>query len=158
MYGRQSLDRYEALVAENPSNPTPTLFTKLFSDDKCGLTSDEVQHDARSYIIAGSDTTAYTQTCLVYAVCKNPQVRDTLVAELATLPGGFTETDTRALSYLGQVINETLRLYPVVCSLPRSVPPEGSDFAGYRVPGGVTVSSQIYSLNRDEAIFPDPDT
>lgn len=157
-YARQSLDRYEALIAENPFDPKPTLFTKLINDEKYGLTANDIQSEAQGYIVAGSDTTAYTLTGLVYAVCKNPQARDTLAAELATLPEDFTEKDTRTLSYLGQVISEALRLYPAVGSLPRSVPPEGSEFAGYPVPGGVTVSTQIYSLSRDDGLFPNPET
>lgn len=122
------------------------------------MTATDMQHEAQNYIVAGSDTTAYTLTCLVYAVCKNPGVRDTLATELSTLPEGFTERDTRPLRYLDQVINEALRVYPSVGALPRRVPPEGAEFGGYPIPGGVTVSTQIYSLNRDEEIFPEPNT
>lgn len=157
MYGRQSLDRYESLVSQNPSDAKPMLFTKLYNDEKYDLTDNDILSEAMGYIVAGSDTTAYTLTCLTYAVCKNPEIRETLVAELATLPDGFTEKDTRPMRYLDQVISEALRVYPSVPSLPRRVPPEGGELAGYPVPGGVTVATQVYSLNRDKKIFPNPE-
>lgn len=153
-YSRQSLNRYKAIVAENPSNPKPTLFTKLLNDKRFGMTDHDIINDAESYIVAGSDTTMYILTSLVYSVCKNPKIRDTLAGELATLPDNFTDKDARSLKYLDQVISEALRVYPPVAGLPRSVPPEGAEFAGYPIPGGVTVTTQIYSLNRDENLFP----
>lgn len=156
-YSWQSINRYKRLLAENPSDPKPTLFSKLFDTDKCGLSDDAIRQEAQSYIIAGSDTTAVTLTYLIYSVCRDNRVRNTLVAELTDLPDALADRDLRDLPYLGQVIDETLRLYSAVPSvLPRAVPPEGAQFNGYYVPGGCTVATQAYSLHRDPKTFPDP--
>ncbi|KGO76743.1 Cytochrome P450, E-class, group I [Penicillium italicum] len=157
-YAVQSVDRYKELISQNPSNPKPTLFTKLF-DEKSGMSYSEIIQEAQGYIIAGSDTTAVTMTYLTYAVCRDSRVRDKLVAELAGIPEPVTDKSLRDLPYLNQVISETLRLYTAVpFGLPRLVPPEGAQFNGYHVPGGITVSTQAYSLHRDLNIFPEPDS
>jgi cytochrome P450 len=156
MYARQSIQRYRKQLG---SDPKPTLMTPLFkAEGEDGLSEWDIVCEAQGYIVAGSDTTAVALTYLVYAVCRDQKVRGRLVAELATLPEDFTEQDTRELPYLGQVINETLRLYSSAPSaLKRVVPPEGAYLAGYRLPGGVTVSTQAYTFHRDPTIFPDPE-
>lgn len=156
-YSQQSIERYKALIAANPEDPKPTLFTKLFNAGENGLTDFEIRLEAGGYITAGSDTAAVTLTYLVFAVCKDVAIRDKLIKEVATLPEDFTNAEARELPYLEQVINETLRLYPAVPgALPRAVPQEGAELAGYNFPGGFTVSTQAYSLHRDAGIFPNP--
>ncbi|OQD87454.1 hypothetical protein PENSOL_c077G04033 [Penicillium solitum] len=157
IYATQSIERYKKILAENPSNPKKTLFTKLFNTQKGGLTDDEIQKEAQAYIVAGSDTTAVTLTYLTYAVCGNRRIRDKLVAEVTALSEPIHDNDIRNLPYLNMVVSETLRIYTAVpFGLPRSVPSGGASFNGYFLPGGATVSTQSYSLHRDATIFPDP--
>lgn len=159
IYATQSIERYKKILAENPSNPKQTLFTKLFDTQKGGLADDEIKKEAQAYIVAGSDTTAVTLTYLTDAVCGNRRIRDKLVAEVTALPEPIHDNDLRNLPYLNMVISETLRIYTAVpFGLPRSVPSEGASFNGYFLPGGTTVSTQSYSLHRDATIFPDPYT
>jgi cytochrome P450 len=154
-YARDSVNRYCALVESKGDMAPRTLFTRLWQDRE--LSFDDVRNEAQAYIIAGSDTTAVTLTYLVYAVCANESIRKQLLDELATLPEDFTDKDVRKLTYLDQVINETLRMYSSAAnSLPRAVPPEGATLAGYRIPGGTVASSQAYSLHRRADIFEDP--
>ena len=92
-----------------------------------GLTEFEIRLEAGGYITAGSDTAAITLTYLVWAVCKLREAQEKLVAEVASLPEGFTDTDLKKISYLDHVINEALRVYPAVPSaLLRAVPQEGA--------------------------------
>ncbi|KUI55449.1 hypothetical protein VP1G_02774 [Cytospora mali] len=157
-YAKESLDRYKRLLEKDPENPVPTLFTRLFKgeeDDTMSYT--EIRHDAQLYIIAGSDTTAVSLVYLVWQVCRHPEVRKRLLAELQQLPEDYTDSDLVHLPYLNQVINETLRTNgPVPSGLPRSVPPGGSNLGGYYIPGGTTVCTQSYSLHRNPDVFPDP--
>jgi cytochrome P450 len=156
-YAVDCVERYKKLLATNP-DPKKTLFTKLFDAGIDGLSDLDITFEAQSYITAGTDTTATTLTYLVYSVCSNEKVRETLTAELVSLSETLTYDDVRDLPYLNQVINETLRLYSAAPSaLPRIVPPEGAQLAGYQISGGATVSTQVYSLHRDPTIFPDPE-
>lgn len=120
------------------------------------MTIEEIQSDARVFIVAGTDTTSNTLTYLVWSVCHHTEVKAKLMEELNSLPEGYTDEDLQKLPYLANVIEETLRLHPVVPSaLPREVPPSGASLAGHWVPGGVTVSCQSYSMHRDPQAFPD---
>ncbi|KIM95804.1 hypothetical protein OIDMADRAFT_45105 [Oidiodendron maius Zn] len=158
IYAEQSLERYKKLLDADPTHPPPTLFTKLFQAGEEGLPNDVLKDEARGYIIAGSDTTAVSLTYLVWAVCSDEKIKATLIEELGSLPENFQDQDTRNLVYLNQVIDETLRVYSAAPSaLPRTVPPGGAVLAGKHIPGGVTATTQAYSLHRNQDVFPDPE-
>ncbi|KAK3329943.1 cytochrome P450 [Apodospora peruviana] len=160
-YGQESMARYHRLVSSDKL-VQPTVFTKVFKAEADEtLTLDEITHNARAYLIGGSDTTAHTLTYLLWCVCKHSNVRDRLVKEIRTnLPAEFSDADTPAdrLPYLHCVIEETLRLYSAAPGgLPRQVPAQGAYLGCYWFPGGVTVTCQAYSLHRDPTIFTNPD-
>jgi hypothetical protein len=130
---------------------------------KYGMCQDLTEHrwmsgDARLIIVAGSDTTAATLTYIMYHLAKAPQLVEKLRGELREinyLPGSETEVrDIQDAKYLNGVINEALRLHPAVPSgLLRLTPPEGLYIEGTFIPGGVTISSPLYSMGRRESPF-----
>ncbi|KAJ0418321.1 cytochrome P450 [Aspergillus carlsbadensis] len=155
-YAQASIDRYQSILARDGQQAKETLFSKVWT--KSELTADDIRNEAQGYIVAGSDTTAVTMTYLLYSVLKHEDVRKKLLAELDTLPVNYTDKDLRQLRYMDQVIHETLRLYaPVPSALPRAVPPGGAQLAGYNLPGGVTVSTQAYTLHRMVDVWPNPE-
>lgn len=156
-YAEESIERSKRVAAEAESYPM--LLKKLFRSDENGLSDGDIVNNAMAFIIAGSDTTANTMTYLTWAVCKHVEVRKALVEELSTIPPDFCEQDLRNLPWLNKIIKETLRLYCAAPSaLPRMVPSEGVEFLGYTLPGGTTVSTQAYTLHRNAAYFPDPES
>lgn len=159
-YADESIARYRNLLDSDPTSVKWTLFTKVFQDQGKGegLSPVELRANASAYIVAGSDSTAVTFTYLVWSVCRDPEVKATLLAELQTLPADFTIADLRDMSYLNAVIDETMRLYSGIQSaLPRWVPESGDSIAGYWLPGGTTVCAQAYSMHRNPEVFPNPD-
>lgn len=105
-----------------------------------------------------TSTTATTLTYVIWAVCSNPKLRDRLVKELDMLPENFRDDDLKTLPFLDQCITEALRCFPVIPGgLPRYVPKEGSELAGYWLPGSVSVTTQAFSLHRNPEVFPNPD-
>ncbi|KAK8071440.1 cytochrome P450 [Apiospora hydei] len=162
-YAHESLQWHRRLVEESPETTVPTLFSKFYNDNT--ITAREMAVDAQAYIIGGSDTLSKTLTYLVWAVCRNPSVKEKLVREIQQrLPlasqqrSGITDAQVRDLPYLAMVIEETLRLYPAVPSaLPRVVPPEAPELCGRRLPAGATVTTSAYCLHRDPTAFPDPE-
>ena len=153
------LTKHRHAVMADSENPKQSFFTGLFlaeSEEK--LTWQEVRSNALTFLVAGTDTTADTLTYLVWAVCQSPSVKAALLGELDQLQENFDDMHLKSLSYLNQVIEETLRVYPAVATgLLRIVPPGGASIAGRYIPGGSTVSCQAYSLQRDPQIFPKPD-
>ncbi|KAF4304590.1 cytochrome p450 [Botryosphaeria dothidea] len=114
----------------------------------------DVRTESTSLIFAGSGTTANTLTFLSYAVLSRPTLQQALEEEVAQLAEGFTDADLEQLPLLNAVINETLRLFCAVPgSLPRVVPAGGITLGGYFIPEGTTVSTQAFTLHRDESLW-----
>ncbi|KAK2023942.1 cytochrome P450 [Colletotrichum zoysiae] len=157
-YTQKALDRHAKRVEVMGRDLNPTVFSKIYdAKEKEMLTRIEMRDNAQVFIVGGSDTTANSLIYLVWAVCKNPEIKAKLLKELYSLPENYTYDHLKELTYLDYVINETLRLYTALpCGLQRVVPPEGADLAGHFVPGGSVVATQAYSLHRNETAFPDP--
>ena len=137
------------------------IFAKVIEDcEKEGdghIDDMDVRIEAMNVIIAGTDTTGVTLTYLTWAVLQRPDLQTALEFETAGLKEKFTENDLISLPLLNAVIEETLRLYGAApSSLPRVVPKDGANFAGYYIPQGVTVNTQAYTFHRDPKIWIDP--
>jgi cytochrome P450 len=153
-YSQESIRRYQNIVAADPHNAKPTFFTKLMQPGEGHLTEEEVIPEAQTFIVAGTDTTAHTLAYLVWAMCKNADMKRKLVEEVAALSEGYNDEDLKKLPYLNQVIQETLRLWASVPSgLPREVPNGGCEIDGYFMPDGTTVCTQAYSMHRNPEVF-----
>ncbi|KAH8678543.1 cytochrome P450 [Xylariales sp. PMI_506] len=157
-YAQQSILNHKKLTDDGSPEARQTLFTKLYRAGEEGLSSLEITCDAQAYIVAGSDTAAITLSYLIWAVCRHSKVKQRLVRELQTLPAGFGDMEIRNLRYLHLVVEEALRLYCAApAGLPRVVPPGGAELAGYRLPAGIVVRTQAYSLHREPTVFHEPE-
>jgi hypothetical protein len=68
-------------------------------------------------LLAGRDTTACTLSWTVYELARHPEALEKLRAEILSVVGPTrapTYDDLKSMKYLQNVMNETLRLYPVV--------------------------------------------
>ncbi|KAJ4373786.1 hypothetical protein N0V83_002525 [Neocucurbitaria cava] len=149
--------RKDGILSAEPQNPKPTLFSKLYRAGEEGMSQQDIISEAQAYVVAGSDTAAISLTYPVWAVCRNNEVKRTLVNEVTRLPDGYTDNALKTAPYLNQVIYEALRVYAAAPSaLLRETPLGGAEVDGYWMPGGTTVCIQAYSLHRDPNIFPGP--
>ncbi|KAH7371599.1 cytochrome P450 [Cadophora sp. MPI-SDFR-AT-0126] len=156
--------RVAATNAKSRDLSKHNVFSRLLAqwytdaDQKEGppLTEFEVSFEAGGFIVAGSGTTAVTLTYLVWAVLSHPDIQKRLEAEVAGLDLDYSDAQLEKLPYLNGVIDEALRLYGAAPgSLPRSAPKGGFTLhGGYFIPEMTTVSSQAFSLHRDESIYP----
>jgi len=78
----------------------------------------KVLHDQLiAVLLAGRDTTACTLSWTIYELGRNPEAVKKLRAEILSVVGPNrppTYDDLKSMKYLQNVMNETLRLYPVV--------------------------------------------
>ncbi|RGP71225.1 cytochrome p450 [Fusarium longipes] len=118
----------------------------------------DLSAEAGNFILAGTDTTAFTLTCLLWAVLRYSSLQVAIEEEVAGLPNDFNDAHVEALPLVGATINETLRLYgPAAGSLPRIMKQGGAELGGHFIPEGVTVSTQAFTLHRDEHFWPNPE-
>jgi cytochrome P450 len=141
----------------NARNLFGQMLAATDSEEKASLTEQDIREEAGNLIVAGSDTTAVTLTYLIWAVLKQPELQMLLEDEVARLSNALDLVELEAAPLLNSVIHETLRLYGAAPgALPRTVPSQGMTVNGYRISGGVEVSTQAYTNHRDPSIYPDP--
>ncbi|KAJ5663234.1 hypothetical protein N7507_003965 [Penicillium longicatenatum] len=145
---------------KNPPS-RPDVFSWLLKAFEQGAKTDQdhlnLHGDTYLISVAGSDTTAATLTNVFFELARDPKLQKSLQSELDALPDLSTDRLT-GLKYLDAIINETLRLHPVIPSgLQRLTPPEGLQIGETYIPGDVMVAVPMHALFRDERVFGFPD-
>ncbi|KAI9886373.1 MAG: hypothetical protein M1823_001827 [Watsoniomyces obsoletus] len=118
-------------------------------------------------LLAGRDTTACTLSWTFYELARHPSVVMRLRQEIADTLGFDrppTYDDLKSMKYLRWVIDETLRLYPVVpfnvrsalrdTTLPRGGGPDGSQPIG--TPKDTPIAYSVLSMQRRPDLYPPP--
>ncbi|KAJ5546438.1 hypothetical protein N7494_004023 [Penicillium frequentans] len=129
-------------------------------DVSAAPTPTALHEDSRVILVAGSDTTATTLASILYYLAKNPAVLSKLQRLLdEAMPGGSGEWSyekAKSVTYLDDVINETLRLRPAVMEGGyRVTPPEGLQVDEVYIPGDVNVFVPTQLIQTDERYYED---
>lgn len=122
------------------------MLVRARDEDGAAMTSEELRDQLVTVLLAGHETTA---TGLAWAVER--LVRHPVVLERARQAARTDDTD-----YLDAVVNETLRLRPVVPDISRRLAQEWT-VGGYRLPAGTLVDPAIPVIHHSPAYYPDPD-
>ncbi|KAL8911234.1 MAG: hypothetical protein Q9171_003581 [Xanthocarpia ochracea] len=146
---------------ENGSEHRDFLHYILSANDDKGMSREEINVNAFSLSIAGSESTATALSGAAFLILTHHSVYLRLVDEIRSAHAGEIEislASTHKLEYLDAVITETLRMYPpVAITLPRCVPPGGDVIAGEFVPSGTTVGVHHYSTFHHPNNFHQPE-
>lgn len=126
------------------------------------LSDQDIITEITNLTFAGIDTTGNTFAYLFWELARHPTWQERLRRELTPVKvsadGVPNYTDVKDLPVLEAVIQETLRFHPASpASLPRDVPPEGGTVDGTPVPGGIVISAQSYTTQRDPTVYERPD-
>lgn len=137
----------------------PTLLDQLGSNvSKDNLL--KLQADARTIIIAGSDTVAAILSHIFYVLGTHLEHMVKLREELQQLiysDGKFEHQKIHQADHLNAIINETLRLYPVPpTTITRKTLPEGITIEGTWIPGNMHVWTPQYVIWRSSDAFEKP--
>jgi unspecific monooxygenase len=128
----------------------------------------EVAAELLDHTLAGLDTSSITLTYLAWELSRpsNREWQDLLRSELLNIHQEQRCSDARTLDglpILHAIVMETLRLHaPIPGQQPRMTPAAADGtpltmLCGYRIPPGVRVQAQAWSLHRNPEIFPDPE-
>jgi cytochrome P450 len=155
----QQVDEYlYGLIAERRASGTggEDLLSRLAADPE--MTDDLIRDQMLTMLIAGHDTSTALLAWALGLMGKHPQVLQRAVDEVDRVIG----TDLPSLEhmdqlqYLGQVVDETLRIYPPIHIGNRHLA-EDLDFQGYRLPAGRRLMYSIYATHHDEKHWNNPE-
>ena len=108
--------------------------------------------------LVGMDTSASVRAFMLYSLLKHPEILEQMRAEVDEMyeEGPPTPEGLRGLDVTRRVALETMRMYPVVPALTRTVA-NSFEFEGYRVPAGSQVMLGTTVGHHLPEYFPDPD-
>ncbi|KAF7267268.1 hypothetical protein GWI33_019501 [Rhynchophorus ferrugineus] len=114
------------------------------------------------FFLAGFDTSATTLSFCLYHLAMNPEIQEKLRNEimitLKACNGDLTFEAMKNLTYLRQILDETLRLYPPINALSRvTVKSYKLKDSNLILNKGDKIIIPVVGLHRDPEYFPDPD-
>ena len=179
-----TVDKVSRRLRRQTERPDFTSYILRHSHDGLGMTRDEIDANAATFVLAGSETTAALLSGCTYHLLRTPKVYRRLVDEIRSsfkAASNIQLSSVATLPYLNAVLEESMRIYPPVpAMLPRLVPEGGAMINGQYVPEGVSfflysdsqskltdanarilqtsVSISLYSTFRSATNFAEPDS
>ncbi|GAB4577837.1 MAG: cytochrome P450 [Anaerolineales bacterium] len=161
---RRSFELGQRIVAYHRANPPVDRPANLIDDALAAVKAGRVLSDADLVpfalgpYIAGLDTSSNSIAFMLYAIFKHPEILSGIRDEVNTLfsNGVPAPSDLRQVDILHRTALETLRCYPVVPAIQRTVT-EPFEFAGHRVDAGQRLFIATTAVHFDERYHPDPD-
>ncbi|KAJ4830624.1 hypothetical protein Tsubulata_039365 [Turnera subulata] len=112
-------------------------------------------------LVAGAGASALTLEWAMSLLLTHPEAMRKLRAEIDSQVGDdqrlTNESDLPKLPYLKCVINETLRLYPVLSLMLPHSSSRACTVGGFEVPAGTVLMANLWAMHRDPKVWEDPD-
>uniref|UniRef100_A0A672IRN6 Cholesterol 24-hydroxylase n=1 Tax=Salarias fasciatus TaxID=181472 RepID=A0A672IRN6_SALFA len=144
---------------EDPPKDILTQIIKCFDKENTTQEDEEIMLDNFvTFFIAGQETTANQLAFCIMELGRNPDVLEKVKAEVDEVVGmkqDLSYEDLGKLTYLTQVLKETLRMYATAPGTSREVL-EDKVINGIKVPGGLTYIFSSYVASRMDKFFKDP--
>lgn len=126
------------------------------------ISDEEIKNQVDTIMFEGHDTTAAGSSFFLSMMGVHQHIQDKVIQELDDIFGDSdrpaTFQDTLEMKYLERCLMETLRMYPPVPIIARSLKQDlklaSSDLI---VPAGATITVATFKLHRLESIYPNPD-
>ncbi|MER7754178.1 cytochrome P450 [Kitasatospora sp. NPDC097643] len=127
-------------------------------EDGQGLSDAEIHDQVVTFLLAGMETTAAALSWAWVLLAAHPVIRERLHDELDAVLAGRPARyeDLPALPLTARIVAETLRLYPPVWLLSRTVATD-TELGGHHVPAGATLLYSAYLLHHRADLFPCPE-
>ncbi|XP_063696377.1 cytochrome P450 4d2-like [Culicoides brevitarsis] len=163
-------ERHDKMIKEINENPDesetkkrPALLDILLQARVDGkpLSNEDIQAEVKTFMFAGHETTANTLSFVAYFLAKYPEVQEKMYDEikrnsLDTKSESLTTRELNSLSYMDNVIKETLRLYPPGFMVSKRCH-EDIRIGNVFIPKDSTIATNIYSGHRNEKYFKNPE-
>jgi cytochrome P450 family 135 len=156
----EALDRLDAVIYEElvrrrsredlaERTDILSLLMQARDEDGAPMTDAELRDELVTLLLAGHETTATSVAWAIERLARHPDKLKRLLAEIDAGPDGGEE-------YMMAVVNETLRVRPVVPIVVRMLQDE-LQVGPYTLPAGTRVTPSIYLTNRNPRVYEDPE-
>ncbi len=122
-----------------------SLLLQATHEDGSAMSDEELRDELVTLLVAGHETTANALAWAVERLCRHPEKLRRLTEEVSA-----GESD-----YLQAVVQETLRLRPVISIVVRRLT-EPMEIGGRLLPAGVSIAPSIHLVHRRADIYPQP--
>ena len=125
-------------------------------DDGSRMDELEVRDQLLSILSAGHETTAIAMAWTLYWLHRHPEKLNRLLEDISEqAPTGDPEALTQ-IPYLDAVVNESLRIHPVLPDLARKLC-QDTELMGCKLKAGTAVGAVAFLTHRDPEIYENPD-
>lgn len=122
------------------------------------MTDAELRDEVATLVLAGHETTAQALTWTFMLLSRHPEIERRVVAEIREVCGDRPPSfeDLKALAYTGQVIDESMRLYPPAWLFERQAKVD-LELGEYFIPAKTLVAVSPWSLHRHPEHWANPE-
>ncbi|XP_044734402.1 cytochrome P450 4C1-like [Chrysoperla carnea] len=138
--------------------PMMDLLIKQMKLDN-SLSYEDIREEVDTFMFEGHDTTSMGLSLFLMLLANHPEIQNKIYEEMKTIFGDSkrqaTYDDLMEMTYLERCIKESLRLYPAVPVVGRTLT-EDLVLKDYVLPAGIYVYVLIYDLHRNPNYWPNP--
>ena len=134
------------------------LIYAVYEDTGEGMTEEQILWEAIILFVAGHETTANALSWIFYLLSNHPQVISKIQEEVKEKIGEepLSAENLRGMSYVVQVINEGMRIYPPAWLTDR-LALEDDEFGDFKIKKGTMVISFFYGAHHDPNFWTMPE-
>ncbi|XP_020935402.1 cytochrome P450, family 4, subfamily F, polypeptide 55 isoform X4 [Sus scrofa] len=131
-------------------------------EDGKGLSDEDIQAEADTFMFAGHDTTASGLSWVLYNLAKHPEYQERCRQEVQELlrdrePKEIEWDELAQLPFLTMCIKESLRLHPPVTGISRCCTQDVVLPDGRIIPKGNICVISIFGIHHNPSVWPDPE-
>ncbi|MFV8754574.1 cytochrome P450 [Nannocystaceae bacterium ST9] len=126
-------------------------------DPSAGMSDAELRDEVATLVLAGHETTANALTWTLVLLAQHPEIDARVHEEIERVCGSAPPSfeQLAALPYVGQVIDESMRLYPPAWMFERQAIAD-VELGDYAIPRGTLVAISPWTLHRHPGHWPRP--
>ncbi|MFG3496515.1 cytochrome P450 [Streptomyces sp. NPDC047928] len=135
-----------------------TLLAQAGDDEDSGLDAAGIRDQVLIFLLAGHETTATSLAFALHLLARHPEQQDRARDEVGRVLAGRTPeaSDLDKLPYLGQVLKESMRLYPAGPVIGRRAV-AATEIGGHVIPAGADVVVAPWVTHRHTRYWDDPE-
>lgn len=134
-----------------------SLLLRARDDEGSGLTDQQLRDEAITIFLAGHETVALALAYTLMLLAQHPEAQAKAHAEIDSVLRGrpATAADMPKLTFLEQIVTESMRLYPPAWIVARE-PTKPYELCGYTLTTREQVWIPTWTVHRDARWFPEP--